>query len=565
MSDDQQPMNDAETNDQEPIEIEEFGDKTNADSRQLEGLAERLAAAAISADEAERNRPPVVWREILAVLLMVALGDQTIYLGNGFAGGACFFLLAPILMAFGAPKRRPRIHTWIVGSMLVLLSSRLFWAGSAWLVLYGVALLIAFAMTVIGLRPFLLEAGAYSAMATLSGLDGMIHYVRAASSRSISMPRGKFINIGLPLGAGLLFGVIFILANPDLSSAFGSRLSWVFENLHVLFSKLIPYPGRLVVWGLIAWLTIGLIRPMVGELLTEDATEETIIHQDGESAHFEAFRNTLFTLIALFAVYLVFEFSTLWFREFPEGFYYAGYAHEGAGWLTAALALASVTLSAVFRGEVLSDSRCGKLKSLAWIWSAENLVLALAVFNRLWIYVGFNGMTYMRILGLFGVSTVVVGFIVVLWKIQKRHNFLWLVRRDLWTVFVAGFLFVLTPVDRLVVAYNVNRILAGETAACMQVGVKKTHTEAVPLLLPLLDCNDERIKTGVAALLADHHVKLKKITAQQEKLGWTATQWADRATMSVLDANAGRWKEFADADKRKAELQRFYKYAYQYY
>jgi len=142
--------------------------------------------------------------------------------------------------------------------MLLLLSFRLFWAGSPFLILYGAVLIVGFAVSIVGMRPFLLECGAYAAMATLSGLDGIILYVRSASNRSIKLPRGKWLNVGLPLGAGLLFGVIFIQANPDLSLAFGNRLNWFFENLHHLLRNVIPYPGRLVVWGLIVWATVGL-------------------------------------------------------------------------------------------------------------------------------------------------------------------------------------------------------------------------------------------------------------------------------------------------------------------
>jgi hypothetical protein len=43
-----------------------------------------------------------------------------------------------------------------------------------------------------------------------------------------------------------------------------------------------------------------------------------------------AYRNMLVALILLFTAYLGFEFATLWFRAFPEGFHYSGYAHEGA-------------------------------------------------------------------------------------------------------------------------------------------------------------------------------------------------------------------------------------------
>src|SRR5207244_2219651 len=99
---------------------------------------------------------------------------------------------------------------------------------------------------------------------------------------------------------------------------------------------------------------------------------------DPETLLYATFRNTLVAVIVLFAAYLGFEFKTLWFRVFPKGFYYSGYAHEGAAWLTAALALATIVLSVIFRTAVLRDAGLPRLKKLAWIWSAENLLLAVA-------------------------------------------------------------------------------------------------------------------------------------------------------------------------------------------
>ena len=48
------------------------------------------------------------------------------------------------------------------------------------------------------------------------------------------------------------------------------------------------------------------------------------------------------------------------------------------------------------------------------------MVLALAVFNRLFIYISFNGMTRMRIVALYGMSAVAVGFVLVVWKIVAQ-------------------------------------------------------------------------------------------------------------------------------------------------
>ena len=88
------------------------------------------------------------------------------------------------------------------------------------------------------------------------------------------------------------------------------------------------------------------------------------------------------------------ELEAIWRREAP-------------------LALATVVLSLIFRGRTLGDPRLPALQRLAWIWSLENGLLAITVYNRLLIYIGFNGMTRMRLVGLFGISCVVVGFALV--------------------------------------------------------------------------------------------------------------------------------------------------------
>ena len=121
----------------------------------------------------------------------------------------------------------------------------------------------------------------------------------------------------------------------------------------------------------------------------------------------------------LFACYLGFELYYLWMREIPEGFYYSGYAHEGAAWLTVALAISTFTLGFIFHGALLAHPRIDTLKKLTWIWSAENFLLALCVYHRLYIYIGYNGMTRMRVVALFGIAAVVGGFALVVWKVLK--------------------------------------------------------------------------------------------------------------------------------------------------
>ena len=264
-------------------------------------------------------------------------------------------------------------------------------------------------------------------------------------------------------------------------------------------------------------------------------------------------------------LYLIFEFATLWFREFPKGFHYSGYAHEGAAWLTVALALATALLSLVFRGSVLCDPRVAQLRMLAWAWSLENILLAIAVYNRLFIYVGFNGMTRMRIVGLFGITAVLVGFIIVLVKIAHNKNFVWLIRRQLWTLSIAVYLFALTPLDSTVVSYNVRRILAGDLAPSVQCSVHPISSEGVVLLLPLMQLSNDVIREGIAAMLYEREQLIEDRAARQQEEGWTSYQMSDAWVLRDLQANRKAWASYRDPPKRAAALKAFHEFVYQWY
>ncbi len=250
---------------------------------------------------------------------------------------------------------------------------------------------------------------------------------------------------------------------------------------------------------------------------------------------------------------------------FPAGFHYSGYAHEGAAWLTVALGLATVILSCVFSGALLRDARLPQLKRLAWWWSLENLLLAIAVYHRMFIYVGFNGMTHMRIIGLFGMSAVVVGFLLVLWKIARNRDFAWLVRHHLWTLAITVYLFAITPVDAIWISYNVRRILAGDPAPSVQISEHPISAEGFLLLQPLLDCEDVLIRDGIAAMLAQQEEAAEQFAARRQSQGWTSFQWADQRLLKQLRMARGRWTRYADRGEREAVRQCFQTYAYRWY
>lgn len=516
---------------------------------------------------AER-KVPLKLREWIGLVGLVALCDVTIYRGEGFAGYALLFVLAPVFLWMSAHRRHAGASLWIVAVMLLALAGKLLWLGSASLVSIGFVLIAAFAMSMAGLCPYVLELTFFTLQIPQAGYQGLDRTLRRISLDRAPRRQVQWLNVLLPMLALLVFGGMFIFANPDLVASLGEQIRRAIDLLREWIDRIMPEWLEMLFWFAVVWVAMGLLHPSMSRSSAEPSPNgagETEKQDTSEAALYPAFRNTMVTVIVLFAVYLVFEFATLWFREFEEGFYYSGYAHEGAAWLTAALALATVVLSLVFRGNVLADPRIGKLRRLAWVWSLENVILAVAVYHRLFIYIGFNGMTRMRIVGLYGMTAVLVGFILVVWKIVHNRGFLWLIRGQLWTLAFAVYVLAMTPLDTIVVSYNVQRILAGDPAPSVQISVHPINSEGLLLLLPLLDSDNDVIREGVRALLAQEHEQAERRATRRDKLGWTSYQIADSRALAGFRNNSGRWQQYTAPGSRAEATKRFDDYAYRWY
>lgn len=517
-----------------------------------------------------REKSPLRWRELLVVLVLVVLCDLTIYRGQGFAGYALLFAVAPVLLIVGAYRPRFGPFVWLVGLMMLVGAAKLLWCGSALMVGSGFVLLVAFAMSLTGLTPYVVEVVMFASYSIVGGYEGLGQYGRCLAGASPDARRVSWLNYLLPVVTLIAFGSLFILANPDLLALFNEHLQKIVEELRLW---IIEYARltEILFWLAVVWISVGLLRPMLARSKSDDTSEDTSTapgetEEPEKASLYLAFRNTLLAVIVLFAIYLFFEFQTMWFRVFEEGFYYSGYAHNGAAWLTVALALATLLLSVVFRGRVLLDPRVRNLRRLSWLWSLENFVLAVVVYRRMWIYVEFNGMSRMRTVGIFGMTAVVIGFILVLYKITRGRSFLWLLRANLWTLALTLFLYGLTPVDTIVVKYNVHRILLGDLAPSVQISEHPISSEGILLLIPLLECDDVIIREGIRAMLADRHADAADLVLHQHMPeSWTAYQFSDKVVLDRLHAAREQWSEYKDLEKRDAALYEFQKYAYQWY
>lgn len=523
----------------------------------------------------------------LAIVVWAVLADWLIYRTEGYSGPAVFFGIAPLFFVRRSINgdhqvRSPaiRIAKLFCFVLLICAAIRLAFVGSPYVVFSAILLVFATALASSNAFPWAMETLAMSAR---SFVDGFVWLAKhrmpnlglrsglaqpgagdSPSGNSGAEHRGIGILAWLlPALAIVVFGGIFVLANPDLQTMVSERFNlvstWAWQWVGRLDGLEIPFCVSAMILG------AGLFHPFFGKRLLGGI--DTPLATDGPTASpmYAAFRNTLVCLILLFSVYLVFEFTTLFKREFPDGFYYAGYAHQGAAWLTAALALATGLLSLVFRASTLQDPRIGRLKSLAWVWSGTNLLLAMAVYNRLAIYVGYNGLTVMRIVGFFGISVVVVGFTLVLAKIRLEKGFWWLLRTQLTALLLFIVAFTLFPVDYVAHRFNASRINRGYLPPSVMIAVKFKDESGYLPMLDLVDCPDPTIREGVLAMLAEKQIEIKR-SIESHPWHWTRFQGSTELLYPAMVEQEHRWQEYVEDEQLRLDaIDRFVIYAMKWY
>lgn len=556
------------------------------------------------------GRSRAITLEFISVIVWTIAADVLIFRGHGYFGLATFAMVAVALIAMvhrsrdeafrfnrrhqiqssvgGVDSRRRWLGrmTCVSAILLVLAIIRLTWSGHPLTVASAVVVMVSLALSLSGWLPNLSRVVVAAFAFPFFGYV-RIHQYRDARFNTPENPSvSAWFSVLLPLAALIIFGGIFVMANPDWVSGVSQWVtqwsSWIADFLSKISFWEVPF------CILAFFIGAGWLRPLVpvvGDTLIKllgnaapgfdtglkpsgnsvRSPEDVPQKHDDRSPFYSAFRNTLVTLIALFTAYLVFEFSNLWRREFPPGFYYAGYAHQGAAWLTVALALATLTLSMIFNSSIQNDRRISHLKSYAWVWTALNVMLGIAVYNRLCIYVGYNGMTRMRMVGFFGVTLVLIGFILVIRKILKRRSFTWLIQVQLIALTVAVIVYSLSPIDYLVHRYNASVVASGYLKPSVMIAVKPIDDEGMFPLLDLIDVDNEVIRDGVRARLAERQLAIESYS-RDEPWHWHKYQASKNLLYQRLDQEKKAWASYlTDSPSRESALERFKAYAMKWY
>ena len=108
-------------------------------------------------------------------------------------------------------------------------------------------------------------------------------------------------------------------------------------------------------------------------------------------------------------------------------------------------------------------------------------------------------------------------------------------------------------------------LMLGNLAPSVQISVHPIDSGGILALPPLLKCDDEAIREGIKAMLAERAFQVEAIEQRRATENWTSFQLADRLLLDRLRGLAAEWSPYSDSVQREAALRRYRDYAYQWY
>lgn len=482
--------------------------------------------------------------DTVAIILLTAVADICLYSHPGGTGGAVLLLAAAVgLLSLSPAGVRSGNPLLLLGILAIAVGGA--WNPSWWL-LWSVGVLTVLAFVLKLHRPDyriteLFWAGAWTVMCAPFRLTGhglrCLGFGRVFKAAAGQRRRVRLRVIVIPIIVTGLFLLIFVAAHPVVEKLVQDLTDWLGEWVSDFFALFTVW--RIITWVLWLLAFAALVRPAVKSWVADwlARREEDLTPPERERPDKGNYAAALATLVCVNVLFLAFnalDAVYLYFNaELPRDVSYSTFSHRGCIWLTVALGMSSVVIGIAFRRRLNFHAGSARLRSLAYLWAALNAILAIGALRRLQMYVDYNGLTRLRVVGLYGILLVCVGLGLMVWKVRRSKNFVWLLRCDLAAFWIALIVLAVTPRDYVCWRYNVGQAMRGNLRPLANLIVQPMSAESLPPLIRLLDHSDPVVQKGAAALLRR---KLDELRAAPVA-GWTewdgSRVWAVRRLEAV--------------------------------
>ncbi len=141
-------------------------------------------------------------------------------------------------------------------------------------------------------------------------------------------------------------------------------------------------------------------------------------------------------------------------NRLPEGITIAEYLHDGTDTLIISIIMAIAVILFVFRGYLNFFESNKWLKSLAYLWIAQNAILVITTANRNWWIIESSGLTRRRIGVYVYLLLCLVGLTTTFIKVMQRKSNWFLFRKNAWVFYAVFIIACFINWDELIVNYN---------------------------------------------------------------------------------------------------------------
>lgn len=253
----------------------------------------------------------------------------------------------------------------------------------------------------------------------------------------------------LLMTSGFLF--LFTIANPLISN-------WISElNFAALLSAL--NFDRIIFWILIATLCWSFLKPSIQKLKKHlpnhtKKVENILPDASGRLNQTAVFRS-LVLFNALFAAQTVLDFQYLWIGQtLPDGVTFSQYVHNGTYILILTTLLAACFILYV-TGAKKGHERSPSIMGLLLLWTVQNIVLVFSNVMRVELYVEAFALTYLRLSVLIWLALVIIGLVLIIIRLLKKHSNIWLIKANLISLATVLYLTSFANLPYLIADYNI--------------------------------------------------------------------------------------------------------------
>jgi hypothetical protein len=257
---------------------------------------------------------------------------------------------------------------------------------------------------------------------------------------------------------------------------------------------------------------------------------------------------TLATLNLLLFFVNVADLRFVWFGSAPASAQeLSQYVHEGTYLLILALLIAMAVLLWYFRGNLNFYQDTGLLKKMAYIWLAQNAMLAISVGIRNWAYVQEYGLAYKRLGVFWFLLLVAFGLFTLVQKITSKHSLFHLANRNGWAIFLSLLMASAINWDCTITRYNLS--LAPEKsldARFLFYGISDHNLSLLwkhkALIAQQSSWDEQRIEREL-------HSKYRKFEERMKSQAWKAWNIKDARNEKVLQKMRASEKEASPLGK----------------